>query len=358
MSLQADKNFFEPAFQEEGFSFYDIHCGRFQISGFPFLEENEKEFYRLPKQKKEQFRNELNHLAYSNSGGCIRFMTSSQHIAIKADVTLDSDIPIMARTAMQGIDIYIGADREKRFVKNLVALKRSGQISGFADISDQGGRYTEVTLYLPLYDQVTNLSIGLDEGQEPFLPIDRRFEKPILFYGSSITQGGCTDRPGNAYFNMLARWLDARIIGLGFAGNALGDPQLSRLIAQMDIGMFVYDYDHNAPTPMHLQETHYPFYEMVRKAHPDIPIIMVSKPDAEYDLDEMTKKIIYTSFCRAKANGDENVYFVDGSRLFGEWGRDECTVDNCHPNALGSFRMAEGLYPVMAEILGVEDRLF
>ncbi len=358
MSLQADQNFCKPAFSEEGFSFYDVHCGRFQISGFPFLEENNKEFFRLPRKDLNTFRTNLEWLGYANSGGCIRFMTNSKQIALKAQVTRDEDLSIMARTAMQGIDIYIGADRDKRFVKNLTATKRNKQIAGFADISDQGGRYTEVTLYLPLYDQVTDLSIGLCEGCEPFLPVERRLEQPILFYGSSITQGGCTDRPGNAYFNMLSRWLDARIIGLGFAGNALGEPEIARMIAKLDMSMFVYDYDHNAPSPMHLQETHYPFYEIVRKAHPEIPILMISKPDAEYDLDCLTRKIIRQSFQRARDNGDQNVYFVDGSRLFGEWGRDECTVDNCHPNALGSFRMAEGLYPLMAEILGVEDRLF
>ncbi len=358
MALQGDQNFCKPAFSEEGFSFYDVHCGRFQISGFPFLEENGKEFFRLPKKEVNTFRAQLEFLAYANSGGCIRFMTNSRRIALKGEVTQDADLSIMARTAMQGIDIYIGTNRDKRFVKNVTATKRDKQITGFADISDQGGRYTEITLYLPLYDQVTNLSIGLDEGCEPSLPVERRLEQPILFYGSSITQGGCTDRPGNAYFNMLSRWLDARIIGLGFAGNALGEPEIAKMIAKLDISMFVYDYDHNAPSPMHLQQTHYPFYEIVRKAHPEIPIIMVSKPDAAYDLDCMTKKIIYQSFLRAKANGDQNVYFVDGSQLFGEWGRDECTVDNCHPNALGSFRMAEGLYPLMAEILGVEDRLF
>lgn len=357
-ALSGDNNFMESEFAEEGISFYDVRCGRFQISGFPYLEENEGEFLRLPKRMFDRIPENLQELARVNSGGCIRFMTNSKRIAVKTDLSSDWDLSIMTRSGMMGIDIYIGANRDKRFVKNISCLLGAKNLTGVADISDQGGTYSEVTVYFPLYHQLKNFYIGLDDGCEPFFPVERSFEKPILFYGSSITQGGCTDRPGNAYFNLLSRWLDANIIGMGFAGNAKGEPVIAELIGDLDISMMVYDYDHNAPTPMHLQATHYPFYEIVRKHHPEIPIIMVTRPDASYDEHQVNKKIIFHSYQKAKANGDENVYFVDGSRLFGDWGRDECTVDNCHPNALGSFRMAEGLYPLMAEILGVEDRLF
>ena len=130
---------------------------------------------------------------------------------------------------------------------------------------------------------------------------------------------------------------------------------MAEYIASLPMSVFVLDYDHNAPNPEHLNKTHYRFYEIIRKAQPDLPIIMVSMPDTDRnpaDADER-RGIIMNTYLRARAEGDRKVWFVDGRTLFGGRDRDCCTMDGCHPNDLGFYRMAEGLLPAIREALGM-----
>ena len=177
--------------------------------------------------------------------------------------------------------------------------------------------------------------------------------KPILFYGSSITQGGCASRPGNAYTHFLGRAVDAEIINLGFSGNGRGEIIMAEQIASLDLSVFVMDYDHNAPDAEYLKATHEPFFKYIRERHPQLPVIFVSKPDIDNDITNASirKGIIYETYKNALENGDKNVWFVDGFKLFGDNNRDACTVDGCHPNDLGFYRMAETILPALKEAL-------
>nr|WP_252891708.1 SGNH/GDSL hydrolase family protein [Thermoclostridium stercorarium] len=169
-----------------------------------------------------------------------------------------------------------------------------------------------------------------------------------------MTEGGCAPRPGTAYTSILSRWLDADYFNYGFSGGAKGELVFAEYIAKhKNISVFVYDYDHNAPTPEHLANTHEPFFKVIREAHPDIPIVMMSRPDFDRDPKDSIERrnIIYQTYINAKKSGDNNVYFVDGMQFFGPVGRSECTIDGCHPNALGFMRMAETLYPLMSHLL-------
>jgi lysophospholipase L1-like esterase len=124
-------------------------------------------------------------------------------------------------------------------------------------------------------------------------------------------------------------------------------------IASLPMSVFVYDYDYNAPTAEHLRETHYAGYRTVREAQPELPIIMMSAPNYDktgYNAPER-RDIIAASYARARAEGDENVYFIDGKVHFSTFNADECTVDGTHPNDLGFYRMAEAVASVLEKIL-------
>jgi lysophospholipase L1-like esterase len=129
---------------------------------------------------------------------------------------------------------------------------------------------------------------------------------------------------------------------------------MALLIARIPMSVFVYDYDHNAPNVKHLADTHAPFFRTIRQARPELPIIMVSRPDFDSNPAEgrVRREIIRTTYEQAKANGDKHVFFVDGETLFGEHDRDACTVDGCHPNDLGFMRMAQTIRPTLAKALG------
>ena len=128
---------------------------------------------------------------------------------------------------------------------------------------------------------------------------------------------------------------------------------MSAYIASLPMSVFVLDYDHNAPTPEHLLKTHEPFYRIIRETQPDLPIIMISRPDFDKDPNTGTicRNIIRGTYAHALTEGDKNVYFVDGKKMFGKEDRDMCTVDGSHPNDLGFLRMADMVEPVLRGLL-------
>ena len=181
-----------------------------------------------------------------------------------------------------------------------------------------------------------------------------RVGKPILFYGSSITQGGCASRPSNCHCALISRWLDAQQINLGFSGNAKGEAFIAEAIAKLSLSCFVMDYDHNAPTAEHLQNTHEAFFQIIRKAQPKLPVVFVSRPygdTGDYENAAKRRDIILNTYLNAKNNGDRYVYFVDGMSFFDEIDREAGTVDLLHPNDLGFYLMAKQIVPVVKEAL-------
>ena len=138
-------------------------------------------------------------------------------------------------------------------------------------------------------------------------------------------------------------------VGLGL----LLYPPLADYINTFDMSIFVYDYDHNAPNAEHLRNTHEPFFLRIREKHPDLPVIMMSKPAEIYSEDDILRReIIRTTYENAIAAGDKNVYFIDGETFYGEKERSLCSIDCVHPNDLGFLRMADTIEPVMRRILG------
>lgn len=183
---------------------------------------------------------------------------------------------------------------------------------------------------------------------------ERSYTAPICFYGSSITQGSAVSRPGNAYSNIVCRMLNADNMNLGFSGSAFGEGTVAKYIASREIAALVMDYDHNAASPEALRDTHYAFYKLVRREHPDIPIVMVTRPIYTKDCtsdDLARQQVIQESYNKAVASGDQNVYFVNGNEFFDKTMPDLYTVDLVHPNDLGHYFMAQSIYAVLNEAL-------
>ena len=212
-------------------------------------------------------------------------------------------------------------------------------------------------LYLPLYSGLSSLLLGIAPDAQMLPGRTPALEKPLVFYGSSITQGGCAATAGACYPALLARRLDAAQINLGFSGNAKGEGPMARYIAGLDMSVFIFDYDHNAPDAAHLRATHAPFFQIVRQAQPRLPIVMVSRPDFDREPGPARERrqVILETYLNALAAGDRHVYFVDGEGLFGNRNREECTVDGCHPTNLGFLRMADGIEPVLRRALAERE---
>jgi hypothetical protein len=334
----------------------DVRHEPFIVSGFGWYP-GQHEFYRLPKailpQMSEGVRWETH---YSTAGGRVRFKTNSSVIAIWAELPPNSDVHLhMPRTGSSGFDIYFGQGTEKRFAgaENQIGAGQGStelKVIGKERLSDM---MRECTINFPLYNGVNNVFIGLSPQSRIEKPSPFTIEKPLLFYGSSITQGGCASRPGNSHCNIIARWLDANLLNFGFNASAKGEPAMAELIASLDMSVFIMEYDHNSLSIEHLTGTHEAFYQIIRKAQPRLPIVMVSRPDFEWDpeFNRSMRAIVHKTYDNAVRNGDRYVFFVDGETLFGTKDRDACTVDGRHPNDLGFMRMAETMYPVIKQAL-------
>ena len=326
----------------EGFTYYNVESEPFKIYGV-YKAEGENHFRRIPQDVANATNDGVKGLSRHCAGGRVRFTTNSNKIVVKAKLV---DVGQMFHTTplMQyGFDLYHDAPRGSRYLGTFKPAF-ANRCDYECELAVPSGE-KELTLNFPLYGCVESLEIGIVDGSTLGAHTPYTYEKPIVYYGSSITQGGCASRPGKSYQDMICRRFDYNYINLGFSGSARGEDAICDYMASLAMSAFVSDYDHNAPSTEHLKNTHFKLYEKIRAKHPDIPYIMVTRPDFKYNHDCFEHRaIVMESYIKARRNGDKNVYFVDGSEFFvGEETFLEMTVDTCHPTDDGFAKMAKSI---------------
>lgn len=343
-----DKNFkIKDNFEKDGFTYNNVLDKPFKVYGLMY--DGEK-FVRLSKGVAKTVNEGVEALYMKTAGGRVRFRTNSEVIRISAKLNNTLQNPShFTLCGASGFDLY---DDDKTQYKGTFAPPGTMKDSFESEINVEHKELRTYTINFPPYSGVTELFIGVENGSALCEAPQYKYENPIVYYGSSITQGGCASRPGNTYEQIISRHFDTNYINLGFAGWARAEKEIADYIKNMDISIFVYDYDHNAPTIEHLIESHERMFKEIRNAHPDLPIIIMSRPNPYPCEDEKNrKKVIIKTYENALANGDKNVYFIDGERIFDMFGGDSCTVDRTHPNDMGFMCMAKTLIPVIEQIL-------
>lgn len=319
--------------------FYDARQAPFAIHGL--LHPEEGSYFRRCPDAVAQATNEWVADLYRNTaGGRIRFTTDSPYILLHVEWPGLGFADHMCMNGQAGFDLYEDLPEGTRYhaTFRLPAAPADPKLQkGYDAVVYTDGTKKSYTVHMPLYNNVDSVWIGLKpgsmlEGERPYLPI-----QPVLFYGSSITQGGCASRPGMAYENIISRELNIDHINHGFSGACRGEDAMVNYLLTLDVSVFVSDYDHNAPTPEHLDRTLRRMIGRFRDKKPNLPIVMVSKPDfrAEREEDRVRREVVRSVYEEAVRNGAENIQFVDGSSLFPAPFQRDCTVDGCHPNDLG-----------------------
>lgn len=345
------KNENRATFNEKDICFHDVRSDPFMVYGLYHYRE-EPTFRRLPDDIAQRTSAEIRTLAKNTAGGRVRFSTDSPFVAIKALMTDITRFPHMTLAGTSGFDLYEDKSGKGTFIGTFmppVDIKDGYEsIIRFSDC-----RMRSLTIHFPLYNGVDVLYIGLKSDALIGYGAKYVMERPILYYGSSITQGACASRPGNSYQNIISEKLNCDHINLGFSGSALAEDSIVEYMSTLDFSIFVSDYDHNAPTVKHLKNTHEKMFLTIRNNHPDSPVIFISRPNFEFDIEDSIarRNVINQTFLKALSGGDKNVFFIDGERLFGNENRDACTVDGCHPNDAGLVRMAEVISDVIDPIL-------
>jgi hypothetical protein len=198
------------------------------------------------------------------------------------------------------------------------------------------------------------VEIEIPDGYRIEEPTPYKYSRPALFYGSSITECAAAANPCASYNALISRHLDLDFYNFGFSGSAKGEIEMADYINTLDISLFVYDYDHNAPTPEHLEATHEKFFNQIREKNPDLPVVMISRPTATFDDDARTRRdIVKKTYENAIKNGDKNVYFIDGEDFFRNCPEDAEVyfLDTIHPTDMGYYKMTELIEPVVKRAL-------
>ena len=240
----------------------------------------------------------------------------------------------MTDTGAKGLDLYcLQKNGDWHFVNS---ARPKGKINQATIIKNMHPEEREYMLYLPLYDGLISLSIGVDSLatiSQPLMDYPIR-KNPVVFYGTSILQGGCASRPGMAHTNIISRRLNRECINLGFSGNAFLDLEVAKVIAKVET-----------------------FYRIIRSKHPDTPIIFIEDPIFPHTFyDERVAKEVRRKndtlkeiFNHLKKRNEKNIILISSKNMLGEDG--EATIDGIHFTDLGMMRYADLVCPVVKKAI-------
>jgi hypothetical protein len=325
------------------------------------FEDTKAPFDRLPARAEQLVRPPVWGLSRQSAGICLRFETDSTELHAKWSLTSPNlAMPHMPATGVSGLDLYVKTESGKwRWLA--VGQPRKQTNSARLVVGLPAGR-REYIVYFPLYNGVSSMSIGVSKSAKIWKADARKSGlKPIVFYGTSITQGGCASRPGMVHTAILGRWLDAPVINLGFSGNGRMEAEVARLMAEIDASVYVIDCLPNIFAGLVKKRTE-PLVRILRDARPETPIVLVE--DREYTdtflikykaVRNQTSRIeLKAAFVRLQKSGVKNLHYIEGKHLLGDDG--EGTVDSSHPTDLGFMRQSEAFRDVLQPILTKSSR--
>lgn len=324
---------------------------RLGVYGLPWFDEDKPVLRRLPLRLKDQFRTPVWNLAQQPSGGRIRFRTDSTTLGLIAGNPSFSNMHHMPSVGENGFDLYIdngyASSAWPDAAGNITKQWRLGRERKMRDI----------TLYLPLYKAVTIQELNLDPDAriEPATPYHH--SRAVVYYGSSITQGGCASNPGGSCQAILERKLDADFVNLGFSGSGLGDPEVARAICELDPACVVLDFWGN-PSPDQYAAALPVFVDILRQKSSRLPILVTGPfyfpseaSDPAVAQAQSAKRRTTREFVekRRKA-GDRSITYVDGFKMLNH-DQTAGLVDGVHCNSLGFYFNAQGLEPFLRDML-------
>jgi hypothetical protein len=330
--------------EDSEFIFISPHEPHIEINGFAFLRDNNFAFNRM--EPNGGYSEAIKRLARNTAGGKLRFRTDSKKLSIMITLNTVASLPWMTLYGAMGTDIYCDGGW-RATISPSSAARRTAK----GKIALSGNGMKDIEILLPQYAGVTRILIGLCKDAVISPPSEFAIKEPIAFYGSSITQGASASRAGLAFTYLTARRFNADFLNFGFSGSAKGEESTAQTISKVNISAFIMEYDHNADTADDLRKTHYNFYKIIRGAHPDIPIIFLSRISGGYSItEEETAErdaVIQETLDDATAEGDRNVYFIDGCGFGTKTERGDLLADDRHPNDAGMQKIARSIGDIL-----------
>jgi len=311
-------------------------------------------FDRLPASAKGKVRPPVWSLSLHSAGMAVRFQTDATSIHVDYKLRRPNlSMSHMPATGVSGADLY--AKDEKGTWRWVSVTRPSAQIvkTRLVDGLRPGSR--EYMIYFPLYNGLEYFKIGVSK-EAMFEGLAPRKQKPILFYGTSITHGACASRPGMPHPAIIGRRMDMPVINLGFSGNGRMEKEVGEYLAQLDPAVYVLDCLPNMSAQM-VTERAVPLVKQLRAARPDTPIVLVEDRTytnswilASKNDRNVTSRIAFKkAYETLLKDGVKNLYYVEGEPLLGD--DNEGATDGSHPSDLGFMRQANVLEPVIRKAI-------
>ncbi len=333
------------------------------VEGQAWTAEVETPYDRLPLRAKDQVRGAVWNLSKHAAGLMVRFRTNAEQIKVRYGVTGNFEMNHMPATGVSGVDLY-AKDGEGAW-HWLLGRRHFGDtcVYNFSGI-DAREKYhnlgRDYQLYLPLYNGVKWLEIGVPEGATiEAIPV--RQEKPIAVYGTSIAQGACASRPGMAWTNILQRKLDRPLINLGFSGNGRLEDELIDLISEIEAKVYVLDCLPNLTptkdrTVEEVERRIKKSVKTLKQRRPDTPILLVEHSGYSDGTLSSSRHAVYTqlnevlkkSYTDLKNEGIQDLFLLTKEELNL---RMEDYVDGTHPTDLGMMAHAKACENAIRQIL-------
>ncbi len=317
---------------------------------------------RIPRWLEDSVRPELRERARHTAGKAFRFRTDSRAVAVRYELLYNAHMMHMADTGIKGTSLYIWDDdtHSWQFVNcNRPNADKSDVIQRKVMVDRLDGKMHEYMLYLPLYDGVKWLEIGVEKTATLTGPVmnSPRQGKKFVFYGTSILHGGCASHPGMVATSIIQRDLDIECVNIGISGEGKMDYCMARAMATIpDVAAYILDPIPNCTKDM-CDTLTYEFVNILRRARPDVPIIMVegqmysyAKYSGFYSRYLPQKNYeFHKNYLRLRAENPKNLYYVDCKNLYGP--NNDGSVDGIHLTDLGFWYYAQKLEPYLKAIL-------
>ena len=312
----------------------------------------ENRYDRLPASYKEIVREPVWDLSKHSSGLSIRFLSNSSVITAKWEVLNNFSMDHMPDTGIKGIDLYFKDNDEWQYINTGVPV---GFNNEYKLVENMDNELREYKVFLPLYDGIKNIEIGVDSLSYVKKPKSNE-KKPIVFYGTSITQGACASRPGMAHTNIISRQLDRDVINFGFSGNGRMEESIANLISDSNPIFYVIECMPNMYPPDLVSNNTIPLIDTIRAKDSDTPIILVdlfTSPVTALDKNairgtsEMNNALKY-QYDKMINSGYNNIIYLETQSALGN--DFEGTVDAVHFTDLGFIRYSDFLIKKFEEL--------
>ena len=324
---------------------HPVYYGKdyFLVEGTDVPENLKENIYdRLPASLKTKVREPVWELSKNSAGLSVRFFSNSTSVKVRWKLLLNKTMNHMAETGIKGLDLYVKTAPGKwRYVNT---ARPSGLENEFLLVNNMSETLREYRIYLPLYDGVESLLIGIDSAAIIKKPLPGK-QKPVIFYGTSITQGGCASRPGMVYTSIISRKLNTACINYGFSANGRMEKPIVELISGTDALFYVIDCSPNM-TAEQISTNAIPLVTTIRKKRPSTPIIFIE--NQLYDkafldtvlMQDLVRKnrVLKQMVDSLSAGGHKNIFYIKGENALGA--DHEGTVDGIHFTDLGFMRYA------------------